>query len=246
MNKTANYEFTIIVPLYNEIESINRLENTLKNYLVHATKKSCILFVNDGSTDGSLDKIVCCCERNNDMFYLSLAKNRGLSTALKAGIDNTASPYIGYIDADMQTSPEDFNLLLPYADQYALVTGIRILRQDSFLKRLSSKVANSFRRFMTHDNAIDTGCPLKVMQAKYAKNIPFFDGLHRFIPAMIMLQGGNYKQIPVRHYARMEGEAKYNFKNRLFAPFIDCFAFQWMKRRYIDYAVGAQDLLTES
>jgi hypothetical protein len=91
---------------------------------------------------------------------------------------------------------------------------------------------------MTNDNAVDTGCPLKVIKTEYAKRIPFFTGMHRFLPALIMLQdGGTYKQIPVRHFPRIAGESKYHLWNRLVGPLKDCFAFRWMKKRYINYTV---------
>ena len=200
MNITDKYELTIIVPVYNEEDNMPALEEKLSAYLKQAIVPSCVLFVNDGSTDGSLDKMMGLCERNTDFFYCSLAKNGGLSTALKAGIDETCSRLVGYIDADMQTDPEDFNLLLPFADEYQLVMGIRANRKDSLFKNMQSKIANGFRRMMTHDQATDTGCPLKIMQTSYAKRIPFFTGMHRFLPAMIQLQQGKMKEIPVHHY----------------------------------------------
>ena len=179
------------------------------------------------------------CSRNEHFYYISLARNTGLSGALKAGFDNTWSKYVGYIDADLQTAPEDFNLLLPHVEKYPLVMGIRANRKDSFFKNLQSRIANGFRRMMTHDNAIDTGCPLKIFQTEYAKRIPMFNGMHRFFPALIQLQeGGKMMQIAVRHFPRQAGVSKYNLWNRLISPFKDCFAYRWMKKRYINYTVA--------
>jgi len=134
------------------------------------------------------------------------------------------------MDADLQTDPEDFNLLLQDIENYAMVTGIRTNRKDSFFKNLQSKIANSFRRMITHDGVSDTGCPLKVMHTDAAKRIPFFNGMHRFLPALILLQNGKVKQTPVRHYPRLAGTSKYHLWNRLSGPFIDCFAYRWMKK----------------
>jgi glycosyltransferase involved in cell wall biosynthesis len=158
-----------------------------------------------------------------------------LSTAIKAGFDAACSDYVGYIDADLQTTPEDFDLLIPHLDEYEMVMGIRANRNDSFVKRISSKIANGFRRFMTNDGIEDTGCPLKIIRTEYAKRIPMFNGMHRFLPALIQLQNGRVKQVPVRHFPRIAGKAKYNLANRLIAPFLDCFAYRWMKNRYISY-----------
>lgn len=237
-NSTSNYQFTVIVPVYNEQENIVRLETELASFLETAYMKSCILFVNDGSKDDSGQLIQQVCKRHEDMFYISFEHNAGLSAALKAGIDYSFSEYIGYIDADLQTTPEDFNILLQDAPDYAMVMGIRSNRKDGLVKRASSKFANSFRRMMTKDNAIDTGCPLKVIKTQFAKRIPLFTGMHRFFPALISLQtDGTYKQISVRHFPRMAGESKFNLWNRLLKPLKDCFAFRWMKKRYINYTV---------
>ncbi len=238
MNPTSKYDFTIIVPFFNERENIARLETKLSHYLTKSLCKSaCVLFVNDGSTDGGEILVQKACSRHNDFHYISLEKNTGLSGALKAGIDHCESPYIGYIDADLQTDPEDFDLLLAERKNYQLIMGIRAERKDSFVKRVSSRIANSFRRMMTKDGVSDTGCPLKVMQSNYARKIPFFDGMHRFLPALIQMVGGTVKEIPVRHYPRTAGQAKYHLVNRLMGPFKDCFGFRWMKKRYIDYRV---------
>jgi Glycosyltransferases involved in cell wall biogenesis len=243
MSKTANYLLTVVVPTYNEEDNIKDLSRKLSDFVVKSTSfPTCVLFVNDGSSDGSEEKIVEACSLYNDFFYLNLANNCGLSAALKAGIDATHSPYIGYIDADLQTTPEDFNLLIPHLKEYEMVMGIRANREDSFVKKASSKIANGFRRFMTKDGIEDTGCPLKIMRTDYAKRLPLFKGMHRFLPALILLQNGRVKQIPVRHFPRVAGVSKYNLRNRLVAPFFDCFAYRWMKKRYISYQVADNNL----
>lgn len=238
MNKTANYQLTIIVPVYNEEGNVLRLEKELGDFLKIAKVSSCVLFVNDGSKDESARLLKEICECTSGFYYLSLAKNSGLSAAIKAGIDHSYSKFVGYIDADLQTVPEDFNLLLEYIDEYEMVMGIRAGRKDSFVKNMSSKIANGFRRFMTNDGVEDTGCPLKIFYTDYAKRIPFFTGMHRFLPALIQLQNGKVKQIPVRHLPRIAGVSKYNLTNRLLGPFKDCFAYRWMKKRYINYKVA--------
>lgn len=237
MNKTANFRLTIIVPVYNEEGNMLRLEKELGEFLKIARMTSCVLFVNDGSKDQSGVLIKEICSRNSSFYYLELARNGGLSAAMKAGIDYSDSEFVGYIDADLQTTPEDFNLLLEYAEEYEMVMGIRTGRKDSLVKNMSSRIANGFRRSMTHDGVEDTGCPLKILRTDYAKRIPFFTGMHRFLPALIQLQHGKVKQIPVRHFPRMAGKSKYNLCNRLIGPFKDCFAYRWMKKRYINYQI---------
>lgn len=241
-NGTAFFKFTIVVPVYNEEDNIYTLEKKLQQFLPDSIFLTCVLFVNDGSKDNSLQRIQEICDRNNPFFYINLEENKGLSAALKAGIDHTFSDYVGYMDADLQTDPEDFNLLLQDIEKYEMVTGIRANRKDSFFKNLQSKIANGYRRMMTHDGISDTGCPLKVMHTDAAKRIPFFNGMHRFLPALILLQNGKVKQTPVRHYPRVAGTSKYHLWNRLSGPFIDCFAYRWMKKRYINYHVNEHNL----
>lgn len=241
-NQTSHYELTIIIPVYNEEDNIYALEERLSVYLPDARCSACVLFVDDGSTDHSRQRIVEACSRHTAFFYLALERNGGLSAALKAGIDFAESPYVGYMDADLQTAPEDFNLLMAHIEDHELVTGIRTQRKDTLLKKLQSRIANAFRRKMTHDGMQDTGCPLKVMRTHCAKRLPLFTGMHRFLPALVLMQGGRVKQVPVHHFPRTAGVSKYHLRNRLIAPFFDCLAYRWMKSRHIDYHVAAHNL----
>lgn len=242
MNETASYRFTIVVPVYNEEDNMEALERALTGFLPQSIYSACVLFVDDCSTDHSRERMADICRRNKDFFYISLGKNCGLSGAMKAGIDAVESDFVGYMDADLQTTPDDFNLLLADIEHYELVMGIRANRKDTAFKRIQSKVANGFRRMMTHDGVQDTGCPLKVMHTDHARRIPFFDGMHRFLPALILLQQGRILQVPVHHFPRTAGVSKYHLWNRLVSPFLDCFAYRWMKKRYINYRVAESNL----
>lgn len=242
MNKTSEYELTIIVPVYNEADNMAQIEKRLGAFLPHSLKRACVLMVDDGSTDDSLSLMRGICSRNRDFYHISFSRNNGLSAAMKAGIDLACSEWVGYIDADLQTDPEDFNLLLAKAGEYDMVTGIRANRKDSGFKKLQSKIANGFRRKMTGDVMKDTGCPLKVIRTSMARKVPIFTGMHRFLGALLMLQDARIEQIPVRHYPRVAGVSKFSLSNRLVGPFMDCFAYRWMRTRYIDYKVSSGDL----
>lgn len=245
MNRTSEYDFTIIVPVYDEAGNIFTIAQRLDEFKSHCQKKTCILFVDDGSTDGSKDMIEKECSLRKDFYYISFSYNCGLSAALKAGIDYTFSPLLGYIDADMQTDPEDFSLLLEHIGSCSMVTGFRARRQDNVFKKIQSRIANSFRRFMTGDGAVDTGCPLKVIRTSVAKKFPLFKGMHRFLPALVLLQeGGSYKQIAVRHYPRKAGVSKFSLANRFWGPFADCFVYRWMRSRCINYKVSSDNINT--
>jgi glycosyltransferase involved in cell wall biosynthesis len=231
------YDFTVIIPVYNEEENLKRVEKEMLDYMQIALKKTAVLFVNDGSKDNSEAIIKEICKNNPAFHYISFVENCGLSAAIKAGFDYVQTPLVGYIDADLQTTPEDFNVLLKYIEDYDLVTGVRANRKDKFVKNMSSKIANGIRRAFTHDGMDDTGCPLKVIKTEYAKKIPMFKGLHRFLPAMILLQEGKIIQVPVKHFPRIAGEAKFGLWNRLLGPLVDCFAYVWMKKKYINYKI---------
>jgi dolichol-phosphate mannosyltransferase len=235
-----NFELTIIIPVYNEEDNLDRVYQEMKQFLTISKKKSKILFVNDGSKDNSQSIIEKICKDNEEFTFITFEKNTGLSAAIKAGFDYTDTPWVGYIDADLQTAPEDFNVLLELAGEYDLVTGVRSNRKDSFTKNMSSTIANGIRRAFTDDGMDDTGCPLKIIRTDMAKKIPMFNGLHRFLPAMILLQNGKIKQTPVRHFPRVAGVSKFNLWNRLLGPLQDCFAYLWMKKKYINYTVAKQ------
>lgn len=229
---------TIVVPVYNEEDNLERVEKELGAYAENAKIPVKILFVNDGSKDKSQEMIENICANSHIFNYICFAENRGLSAAIKAGFDHTETNLVGYIDSDLQTAPADFDLLLEHIDEYDLVTGVRANRKDSFVKNMSSKIANGIRRAFTKDGMDDTGCPLKIIKTDFAKRIPMFKGLHRFLPAMILLQEGKIKQIPVQHFPRIAGQAKYGLWNRLFGPLMDCFAYLWMKKKYINYSIA--------
>ncbi len=235
--ENSKYKMTVIVPVYNEKENLDRVFKTFNEFFEVSLIKCKVLFVDDGSNDGSYEKIINICKNNKAFEYIKFKKNCGLSCAIKAAIDIINTELIGYIDADLQTTPFDFNKLLKFINNYDSVIGIRKNRQDTFSKKIQSKIANYIRRKLINDRIIDTGCPLKIIKTKYAKKIPFFKGMHRFLPALIQLQGGKVKQVEVRHFERKAGVSKYNMYNRVFKALIDAFAFRWMRNRYIKYTI---------
>lgn len=226
---------TVIVPVYNEEDCLHQFFKEMQLFLEQTPVNTGILFVNDGSTDRSATIIRTFCSENTACELISLKKNSGLSTALKAGIDHCRSSFVGYIDADLQTKPKDFLRLLPYLPAFDMVNGIRRRRSDGFVKRMSSLVANGVRKRLLADGIHDTCCPLKVLKTEFAKNLPAFKGMHRFIPALVQQAGGRVKQVPVNHFTRYAGTAKYHLGNRLIGPFCDALVLAWMAKRRIEY-----------
>lgn len=183
MNRTSEYALTIVVPVFNEEDNISNLEKALSEFIPHSKVPTCALFVDDGSKDGGLKMIREVCARHKDIFYISFLRN-AFERGHQGGFDYAFSEYVGYMDADLQTTPEDFNLLLDGMKDHTLMTGYRADRKDTAFKRCQSKIANGFRNMMTHDGAKDTGCPLKIIRTDAAKRIPMFKGMHRFLPAL--------------------------------------------------------------
>lgn len=239
---SEKYQMTVIVPVYNEVLNLDRVASVFNEYFAQSPYKSKVLFVDDGSKDGSFEKIKEICNQFSHFQYLKFKQNRGLSSAIKAGIDYIDTPFTGYIDADLQTTPFDFDKLLAFAQDYEAVIGFRGKRKDTFSKKIQSLIANSIRRSLINDGIIDTGCPLKVIKTNTAKKIPFFDGMHRFIPALIKLQNGHVKQIEVQHFERTAGTSKFNLLNRSIKPLQDTFAYRWMRKRYISYEVEQENI----
>jgi glycosyltransferase involved in cell wall biosynthesis len=231
-------ELTIIVPVFNEEESLSAFFIEMDQFIATSPMPSQVLFINDGSTDNSPTILKEKCNQTAGYTVLSLDKNYGLSVAVKAGLDHCRTTLAGYIDADLQTHPEDFLSYFKYFPEYDMVNGIREKRQDKFVKRLSSKIGNGYRRLMINDAIADTCCPLKILKLSYAREMPFFKGMHRFIPALVQLQGGKVRQIPVSHSPRYAGTSKYHLFNRLVGPFFDTLAFRWIRSRYIRYKIA--------
>ncbi len=238
-------ELTIVVPIYNEVDGIDMLEREFQPYFEKSTMNPQVLLVDDGSTDGSLAKIRKLCQTNKRFHFISFDRNRGLSAAILAGFKYAKTDWLGYIDADLQTRPTDFLKFEDYLDSFDLVLGQRIGRKDSSVKKLTSRFANWFRDSMLHDGVKDSGCPLKIIRREYALALPHFSGVHRFIPALILMQGGKVKEIPIAHFPRENGKSKFNFLNRSLGPVVDTFGVRWMMKRKINHQIQNSETLSE-
>ncbi len=237
-------EICIIVPVFNEEDAILGLPEAFSPFFDSSPFKIQVLLVNDGSTDKSLDRIREVCSKEVRFQFISFDRNYGLSSAIKAGFDQARTEWVGYIDADLQTSPMDFLKFDPYLESFDLVMGNRTgSRKDTFVKRFSSKFANWFRDSLLHDEVQDSGCPLKILRREMAVSLPFFKGMHRFIPALVLMRGGKVMEIPVEHFDRTTGKSKFNLWNRLLSPLVDTLAVRWMIKRNINYKIASSDLV---
>lgn len=231
-NANTSPEVSIVVPVFNEEENMSILQTELQTALAGLDYE--IVFVDDGSTDHSGDKI----ETAPNIRVLRFEKNAGQSAALYAGIRAARGKTIVMIDSDLQNDPADIPRLLDEISRGAdLVCGYRAKRKDTMTKRLTSRIANFVRSRFTKDYVRDTGCTLKAMRRECADVLVPFKGMHRFIPALIRGAGYRLVEIPVNHRPRRFGQTKYGFGSRVLRATIDMFGVRWLLSRRLNYKI---------
>jgi glycosyltransferase involved in cell wall biosynthesis len=227
-------QLSILIPVFNEEDSIKILYKEIKEVLGNFSYSYEIIFVDDGSFDNTLNELKKIADPN--IKIISFDKNYGQSTALTAGIKEIEGDIVITMDGDLQNDPQDIPKLLKYIEQgYDVVSGRRKKRKDSFLKRVSSKIANYIRNKLLKDGLKDIGCTLKAYKSDYLKKIKLFNGMHRFLPILCQLEGAKIIEVEVNHRERKFGKSKYGLKNRLIKPFLDLLFVWWMKKNYINY-----------
>ncbi len=237
MNVNEDVEISVVVPVYNEEENLPVLVPKLTEVLVGLRCPCEMIFVDDGSSDGSLRILRNMVSQYPSLRVLRLRENRGLSTALVAGTREARGEKIVTLDADLQNDPADIPKLLEYLDRYDMATGWRQKREDSWLKKISSKVGNTARNWLSGESIQDSACTLRAFKKECIKAIPVFNGMHRFLSTLVKMEGYRIIEVPVSHYPRKYGKSKYNIRNRMVRSFIDLLAVRWMKRRTIHYDI---------
>jgi dolichol-phosphate mannosyltransferase len=230
---------SIIVPIKDERENLSPLiASLLKVMDSHERSRSRpyeILFVDDGSSDGSSDELDRLAREHVQVRVFHFDRNYGKTCALEAGFRQSSGEIIIQIDGDLQQDSEDILKLLPYTASHDVVCGWRQQRQDGLVKKFSSLIANRVRNIFTHDGMHDTGCPLKIFRRPVLERIRLFEGMHRFFPALALMHGFTVTEVPVRHYPRIHGVSKYGMGNRLFKSLYDLIAVRWMQNRVLHY-----------
>ena len=230
MNSPTSPAVSVVVPVFNEEENMPILQSELRAALSGLDHE--LVFVDDGSTDRSVEKI----ETAPNVRVLRFEKNTGQSAALYAGIQAARGQTIVMIDSDLQNDPADIPRLLAEISRGAdLVCGYRAKRKDTIAKRLTSRIANFVRSRFTRDYVRDTGCTLKAMRRECATALVPFKGMHRFIPALIRGAGYQLVEIPVNHRPRRFGQTKYGFGSRAVRATMDMFGVRWLLSRRLNY-----------
>ncbi len=239
---------TVVLPAYNEEESIGALLREIRNALDQLPVREIIL-VDDGSSDATAARAIAEWKGvNSPLRIIRHVRRLGQSRALLTGIRAASQDLIVTLDADGQNDPADFGkLFATYSARQAryprlLVAGQRARREDSLVRRLSSRIANGVRASILNDNIRDTGCSLKLFRREDFLALPFFDHIHRFIPAMMKASGVAIALVEVSHRPRKAGRSKYGLWDRLWVGIHDLIGVQWLIRRQISN-VELEDVL---
>jgi len=225
-------QVSVVVPLYNEEENVPELQSQLTQSLQGFTHE--LVFVDDGSSDGTAKAVA----QSPSVRLLRFQKNAGQSAAMYAGIMAANGEVIVMIDGDLQNDPADIPALVKKLHEgYDLVCGYRAKRKDTTFKRVQSRIANAVRSRFIGDGVRDTGCSLKALRKEWRHALIPFNGMHRFIPALIRNAGARITEMPVNHRARIHGVSKYNFANRAWRATKDMVGMSWLLSRRMHYQV---------
>ncbi len=230
---------SVVIPIKDERDNLPPLTEQLLKVLgareESRTAPFEILYVDDGSTDGSdqlLDRLA---QQHREVRVLHFDRNYGQTSAFDAGFRHAKGELVVTMDGDLQFDPADIPILLPLASRYDLVCGWRKDRHDSLVRKLSSRIAYLVRNAFTHDGIHDTGCSLKLFRRQVVEHLQLFEGMHRFFPALAKMHGYTLAEVPVRHFPRAHGRSKYGIGNRLFKGLYDLVAVRWMMGRVLKY-----------
>jgi glycosyltransferase involved in cell wall biosynthesis len=236
----AGPELSVLLPAFNEAESLTELWAELGPVLDALARSAEVIVVDDGSTDATPSVARALHESDARVRLLRLAANRGLSAALDAGFTRARGRVVITLDSDLQNDPRDIPRMLAHLDGYDAVTGWRQRRDDPWLKRISSRVANTVRNAVTRDDVHDSACTLRVMRRGCLAGLPRFRGFHRFVPTLLRMAGCRVLELPVSHRPRRFGVSHYGIRNRALVAFEDLLAVRWMQSRALRYEVSEE------
>jgi len=235
--QTEPIEISAVVPVCNEEENLPILVPELVEVLNKIALPYEMIFVDDGSSDRSRKIMKEMALRYSTLRIIGFKENRGLSAALLAGMREARGEKIVTLDADLQNDPADIPKLLGYLDRYDMATGWRQKREDPWVKRISSKIANGVRNRLSGEEIKDSACTLRAFKKACIQDIPVFNGMHRFLSTLVKMEGYRIIEVPVLHHRRKFGKSKYHIRNRMWRAFVDLLAVKWMKHRHIQWEI---------
>ncbi|WP_456372420.1 glycosyltransferase family 2 protein [Thiolapillus sp.] len=229
-------DLSVVVPVFNEQDNlellIDEIHAALDGHLDYE-----IIYVNDGSTDETLAILETLRKQDERLRVLSHAESCGQSTAVRSGVKAARADWVATLDGDGQNDPADIPSLYALVQQetrdpdLCMIAGWRRQRQDTRLKKFSSRLANAVRARVLRDDTPDTGCGLKLFSREAFLELPYFDHMHRFLPALILRSGKKLQSVEVNHRPRHKGVSKYGVHNRLWTGIVDMLGVLWLQRR---------------
>jgi dolichol-phosphate mannosyltransferase len=232
-------ELSVVLPIFNEEENLPILLDEIRAALAPRGVAYEIVAVDDGSSDRSVEVLRSLRPDHPSLRVLRLARNSGQTAALDAGWRNARGRLVVSLDADLQNDPADIPRLVDTLEETGsdMVIGVRVNRKDTRWKIIQSRIGNSVRNWITGDYITDTGCSLKLLRRECIDRVKLANGMHRFLPTLLRIEGYKVVELPVNHRPRRHGVSKYGALNRGIRGLADCFAVRWMKKRAFRYEV---------
>lgn len=227
---------SIIIPMYNEEDNVEHLLQEIQETL-HSRVNYEIIVVDDGSTDNTYQKLKALQPKIPELVVIRHAKNVGQSVALVSAAKCARNEWLVTLDGDGQNNPKDILKLYAicqgkvHLNKPFVIFGNREKRNDTLVRRLSSRIANKIRSSLLKDSCPDTGCSLKMFPRDLFLQLPHFNHLHRYLPALFIRQGAEAYNIKVDHRPRLKGVSKYGIKNRLWVGIFDLIGVLWLQKR---------------
>jgi len=237
---TDELALSVILPVHDEAENLPILWKEVAEVLPALASSAEVIFVDDGSIDGSAEIIRNLARQDSRIRLLRFEKNAGLSAAFHAGFQAARGRIVATLDSDLQNDPRDLPALVARLDGADAAVGMRLIRHDSLVKRVSSRIGNGVRRAMTGDPVQDSACSLRVMKRECLSAVPPYMGMHRFIPSLLKMAGFRVVEVPVHHRPRKFGRSKYGIGNRALTAFVDLLAVRWMMGRRLRYRIAEE------
>jgi glycosyltransferase involved in cell wall biosynthesis len=231
----SQVSLSVVIPVCNEEENVQALVEKLTAVLEGWPGGAEFLFVDDGSTDSTLDLLAKAQRRHAQIRVAHFKRNLGQTAAMAAGFRLAKGDAVVTLDGDLQNDPAEIPRLVEMLKEWDVVCGVRARRRDGLWKRFSSRIANGYRNWMTGDDIVDTGCTLRAYRREAVANLELFNGMHRFLPTLLRMRGRRVTQVPVSHLPRVAGKTKYGTWGRLTKGLGDVRAVRWMKKNWIAY-----------
>lgn len=236
-------ELSVVVPIHDEEANLRPLFDEIRETLDRLGRRAELIYVNDGSTDGTGEVLDALRAEDPRVRVLDHDRNHGLTAALDTGFRHARAPVIAMLDGDGQNPPAELAKLLPALADADMVIGWRRDRDDPWIRRVSSKIANGYRNRRTREQVHDTGCGLKVFRREILDRVKLYDGMHRFLPTLARMEGFRIAEVVVAHRPRERGRSHYGVWNRLWKGLADVKVVRWMWRnrltaRAVERGVG--------